>query len=64
MQRLKYITLLFIVILFAACGNEEKPPVGNTPTRTADSTDSVKKAQEEEEMAEEIIEGSLETLNR
>lgn len=64
MQRIKYITILFTVILFAACGNEEKPPMDNPQTHTADSTDSVKKAHEEEEMAEEIIEGSLETLNR
>lgn len=57
---MKYALLILSVILFTACGADEASVNNNQNT---DSLDSVQQ-REEDEMSEEIIEGSFDALNR
>ena len=56
--------MLFIV----SCGNNSTDgssiPLTDSAKRHADSTDSVKRIQEEEEVSEELIHGAFDALNR
>ncbi len=62
--------LIFIpaIVICASCGNEtatnEQDKIATDTTLTEQQRDSLGKAREEEEMAEHVIEGSLDTLNR
>ncbi len=60
---MKYLVLLFSVVLFAACGGEATEHAESSTIDTVSNVDSVQQ-QEEDEMAEEIIEGSFDALNR
>lgn len=56
--------MLFII----SCGDNSTDgnsiPLTDSAKRHADSTDSVKRVQEEEEVSEELIHGAFDALNR
>ncbi|MCB0700401.1 MAG: hypothetical protein H6551_12310 [Chitinophagales bacterium] len=59
---MKYLVFIAAIVMFTACGDNKK----DSSQTTTENTDSLQKAQqaEEEEMSEEIIEGSFDALNR
>lgn len=63
-QLLLIITTLFII----SCGDNttdgNSVPLTDSAKRHADSTDSLKRVQEEEEVSEELIHGAFDALNR
>lgn len=65
MKQLLYIATILVL---ASCGSEatdgEQAAVPADTTLTQVQQDSLDKAKEEEEMAEHVIEGSLDALNR
>lgn len=60
---MKYLTLIAAIIFLSACGDTAANK-GADHSDTTEMTDSMKRVQEEEEMSEEIIEGSFDALNR
>ena len=66
---MKYLVLLFSVILFAACDGEADTDKVYTDSlkkagMTDEQIDSLQRVKEEEEMSEHVIEGAFEALNR
>lgn len=59
---MKYLSIFALVLALSACGGDAGNTSGHSSTSNADSLDSVHKA--EDEVAEEIIEGSFDALNR
>ena len=58
---MRYLSIFILAVTLSACGGDEST-TNNTDTPNADSLDSVHKV--EEEVAEELIEGSFDALNR
>lgn len=65
---MKQVALITIMLFIISCGddtaNSNNLPMTDSAKRYADSTDSVKRIQEEEEVSEEIIHGAFDALNR
>lgn len=68
---MKYTVLLACSLFLFSCGGEEHgkikeeaEPVKENMFDTVGRADSIKKAKEEEEVSEEIIENSFDALNR
>ncbi len=58
---MRYISIFIFALALSACGGESSS-TNHAGTSNADSLDSVHKV--EEEVAEELIEGSFDALNR
>lgn len=65
---MKQIALIITILFIISCGDnatdDNNTPVTDSARRHADSTDSVKRLQEEEEVSEELIHGAFDALNR
>lgn len=60
---MRYLSFIIAIVLLTSCGNEAANE-GGGHSDTTEMTDSMKRVHEEEEMSEEIIEGSFDVLNR
>lgn len=62
---MKYLSFIIALLVFTACGNEGTTEHADHADPTV-NTDSLEKQQEqeEEEVAEELIHGSFDALNR
>lgn len=65
---MKQLIFIAAILIFASCGNEtathKQDNIVADTTLTEQQQDSLKKAKEEEEMSEHVIEGALDALNR
>lgn len=59
---MRHLIFLLALVVFTSCGNETNTTNSTSEVSNADSLDSVRKV--EEEVSEELIEGSFDALNR